>query len=638
MLEFIRKRATGWVAWGIVIFISIPFALWGINEYFTPVSNLSVAKVNGQEIALGEFRQAFQQQRNQLQRLLGPQLATTIDDERVRRETLDQLINDELVLQAAGNAGLRIGDAQLAGAIQSQQTFGGDGGFSQAQYEGWLRSQGYSPGGFEQLMRRNLLSGQVVNGLMRSSFATDVELSRVRELQGQQRTFKRLVIPAQQFADVEVSDEEVAAHYEEQKSRYARAEQITVEYIELSRSDIAAGIEIDDSELRRVYETREANFVTPEQRQVSHILLNLGMDASEEATRETEEKLVDIGRQIEAGASFEEMAKQHSEDPGTARNGGALGFIGKGVMDPDFETAAFALGKGEVSQPVRTRFGFHLVKVNDIRTSSTRTFEDVVVQLRTEYQAEQADQEFSEQIEQLATVVFEHPESLELAVETLGVETKISELFTRAGGGSVLAANPKVVEVAFSLDVLQDGNNSEVIELSDGVVVALRVKDHEPRTSLSLGEVKDRIVDELRQAAARSAIIEIGNELVGDLANGKSLGSASTLANAEWSEAQTVARNANGLEPQTSARLFRMPRPKDGKATYTGDLLPNGDFQILALESISAAPSEADADSAKAMRQSLATAYGSTLLEEYIRSLRDDADVVINQENLLGSL
>jgi len=371
---------------------------------------------------------------------------------------------------------------------------------------------------------------------------------------------------------------------------------------------------------------------------VSHILLNLGLDAGEETTREAEEKLLDIGRQIEAGASFAEMAKQHSEDPGTARNGGALGFIGKGVMDPEFETAAFALGKDEVSQPVRTRFGLHLIRVDDIRTASTRTFEDVVDELRTEYQTEQADQEFSEQIERLATLVFEHPESLEVAVETLGVETKTSDWFTRAGGGSTLAANPKVVEAAFSLDVLQEGNNSEAIELSDGVVVALRVKDHEPRTSLSLGEVKDRIVDELRQAAARSAIIEIGNGLIGDLANGKSLESASTSANAEWSEDQTVARNANGLEPQTSAQLFRMPKPKDGKATYTGGLLPNGDFQILALQSVSAAPSEADADSAKAMRESLETAYGSTVLEEYIRSLRDDAHVVINQENLLGSL
>jgi peptidyl-prolyl cis-trans isomerase D len=638
MLEFIRKRATGWVAWGIVILISVPFALWGVNEYFTPVSSLSVAKVNGQEIAITEFRQAFQQQRNQLQRLLGPQLAATIDDERVRRETLDQLINDALVLQAAANAGLRIGDAQLAGAIQSQQTFGGDAGFSQAQYESWLRSQGYSPGGFEQLMRGNLLSGQVINGLMRSSFATDVELSRVRELQGQQRAFRRLVIPAQQFADVAVSDEEVAAHFEEQKSRYARAEQITVEYIELSRSDITAGIVVDDSELRRVYETREANFVTPEQRQVSHILLNLGVDASEEATREAEEKLVDIGRQIEAGASFEELAKQHSEDPGTARNGGALGFIGKGVMDPDFETAAFALDKDEVSKPVKSRFGLHLIKVTEIRTSSTRSFEDVVEELRAEYQAEQADQEFSEQIEQLAILSFEHPESLEVAAETLGVETKISEPFTRAGGGSGLGGNPKVVEAAFSLDVLQDGNNSEAVELSDGVVVVLRVRDHEPRTPLSLEEAKDRIVDELRQAAARSAIIEVGNGLISDLADGKSLQAVSASANSEWSDTETVARNSSGLDPQTSAQLFRMPKPKDGMTTHTGGLLPNGDFQILVLESVIAPPSEADADADKAMRQSLAAAYGSTVLEEYIRSLRDDADVVINQENLLGNI
>ena len=201
MLAFIRKRATGWVAWLIVIFISIPFALWGIQQYISPVSSLAVANINETEIGLREFQQAYQEHRIQLQRLLGPQLAASIDDARIRTDTLDQMINDELLLQAAATSGMRIGDAQLAGLIHSQETFRVDGAFSQQLYENWLRAEGYSPGGFEQIMRRNLLSGQVLSGLADSSFATDREIARLRRLQSQQRTFRTLDILAARFTD-----------------------------------------------------------------------------------------------------------------------------------------------------------------------------------------------------------------------------------------------------------------------------------------------------------------------------------------------------------------------------------------------------------------------------------------------------
>lgn len=633
MLAFIRKQATGWVAWIIVILISIPFALWGIQEYMSPVSSLSVAKVNETEIGLREFQQTFQERRIQLQRMLGPELSASIDEARLRSETLDRMIDDELVLQAAATSGLRIGDAQLAVFIHAQEAFRAGGVFSQQQYENWLRSRGYSPGGFEHLTRRDLLSNQFLSGLAGSAFATDAELARLKRLESQQRTFRALVVPSGQFSNMDVGDEAIAAHYEANKDRYVQPEQVTVEYLEISRAEIAEGIPVEDSELRRLYESRQASYVTPEQREVSHILIPVGVETGKETTDDARTRLADIRRRIEAGASFADMARQYSEDPGTAQNGGALGFISKGVMDPDFENAAFGLDKDAVSEPVRTRFGWHLVKVTDIRAPQTRSFEDIKVRLRREYQNEQADLVYSERVEQLANLVFEHPESLEIPAETLGAATRISQPFGRAGADSGLAANREIVDAAFSDDVLAARNNSGVIELGDGRVVALRIRDHEPSSQRPLSEVRDQIAADLRQTAARDAAKKAGEKLLARLRAGEALDSVATDAGLGWSEPQTAKRR-EGADPRTRSIVFRMPRPEDGRRpTFRGHSLPNGDFQILALESVTDG-SEADGEDTGLSRQSLAAAKGAALTDEYVRTLRSEAKISINQENL----
>ena len=637
MLEFIRKRATGWVAWAIVILISIPFALWGIQQYLSPVSSLSVAQVNDSEIGLREFQQAFQQRRVQLQRLLGPELAASIDEATLRRETLDRLVNEQLVLQAAATSGLRIGDAQLAGFIQSRDAFRADGVFSQQQYENWLRAQGYSPGGFEQLTRRDLLSNQFLSGVGGSAFATDAELARLQKLQSQQRTFRTLTVPATKFSDIEIGDEEIAKHYEANKTLYVRPEQVTVEYIELSRSEIAKDIPVDDSELRRLYESRQASFVTPEQREVSHILISVDMEAGKEANDEARAKLEEIRRQLNEGASFAELAKQNSEDPGTAQNGGSLGFIGKGIMDPEFEDAAFNLEKGAVSEPVRTRFGWHLIKVEDIRAPKTRSFEDIKDRLRREYQNEQADLIYSERVEQLANLAFEHPESLEIAAESLGVTPRISQPFSRAGAESGLGANRDVVDATFTDDVLNARNNSAVIDLGDGRVVVLRIRDHEPSAQRPLSEVRDQIVAELQQSAAREATRKTGEALLARLQEGEA--PESVVADAEelsWSEPLTAQRR-EGADPRTRSMVFRMPRPGKGGPVFRGHSLPNGDFQIVALKSVIDG-STIEGEDLQSLRESLVAAKGAALTDEYIQALRSEAEISINQENLDGAL
>lgn len=639
MLDFIRRRATGWVAWVIVILISIPFALWGVNEYMAPVSTLAVAEVNDQEIGLREFQEAYQNRRLQLQRLLGPNASASLDDARIRAETIDGLIEDTLVLQAAAESGMRVGDAQLANIIQSQAVFQQDGAFSQQLYENWLASQGLSPGGFEQSMRADLLTNQLIVGLTGSSFAVDAELARLRALQAQRRTFQTLKVPADTEVDLEISDAAVTEHYEANNSSYSRPELVSVEYLEISRDKIAAGIPVDDDELRRVYEARQASFVTPEQRQVSHILLNLPVEADQQTTDQARSKLMDIRAQIQAGATFEELARQHSQDVGTAQNGGALGFVAKGVMDPSFEAAAFALNEGEISEPVRSRFGLHLIKVTEIRAPGTRSFDEIKPQLRAEHRNEQADLVFSEQAERLATLVFEHPESLEIPAETLSIKPKISEPFSRAGAAAGLGAHRGVVAAAFSDDVLTARNNSELIELPDGRVIALRIHDHQPRALLPLAEVRPQIVEELKRRNALQAAKNRGEKLVNQLKQGASLASVADSAGLEWSQPRTVQRFGENADPQIGAVIFRMPRPQPGRPSIRGRTLPDGSFQIIALESVSdGSEVGSPAGEQDELRNSLVAAYGAALVDEYVGALRGSAKIAINHQNLDGSL
>lgn len=638
MLEFIRKRATGWVAWGIMILISIPFALWGINQYFSPVSDLSVAKINGTEIGLRDFQQAVQQQRSRLRQMLGPQLAETIDEALVRQQTLDQMIGEQLLLQAAADSRMRIGDAQLAAEIQSQDAFRSDGGFSSERYQSYLRQQGYSPGGFEQIMRQGLLTGQITSGLVNSAFVTDAEVARMRALQGQQRSFRTLEVPVSRFMDSPVSEEAITRHYEENKDRYSRPEQVAIEYLEVSRSRIAEQVPVDDAELMKLYEARRANYGMPEQRKVRHILLSLPSDADESMVADAQNKLLDIRRQIESGASFESMAQEFSEDPGTAGIGGDLGFISRGIMDPAFESATFLLEAGELSQPVRSAFGLHLIQVSEIREGQTRSFEQVKSQLKTEVQNQQADLEFSEQVERLANLTFEHPESLDVAAETLGLEIMTSEPFSREGTPAGIASNPNVVSAAFSEDVLNGDNNSELLELASGVVVVLRVTSHEPSAPLPLDEVRDRIVQDLKQSAAREKAVETGRSLLEKLNDGEDPEQVAESGNVQWSEIKSLSRLTGEAESRLRAIVFRMPKPGQQSRTYAGRQLGEGGFQIVALESVTPGPIDGQEEAAGDLRRSLTADHGSAALEEYARALRENAEVVINQGNLQGQL
>ena len=638
VLQFIRDNATGWIAWGIVILISIPFALWGIHQYVTPESSVAVATVDDTEIGYYEFQRVYARQRQQLQSLLGAGVIDADEEVRLRREVLEGMIDSEVVVSSGVAAGMRVGDEQLANTIQGQEIFRSDGGFSRNVYESWLRSQGFSPGGFEEDLRRSLLEQQVALGISGSGFITTKGLRDAARVRLQRRSFSLLTVPATDFDAPEPEESEVVEHFERHRSDYRAPERVRLRYLEISMDEIAAGIKVDDEELRAVFDAERERFVTPEKREVSHILISVPSDAGPDAVEQARARLLALKGRIEVGESFADLARENSDDPGSAPSGGELGFIERGIMVPAFEAAAFALAPGQLSDPVRSSYGWHLVKVTSVQESRGATFEEVREQVLAQYQAREAERIYVERVETLANVTYEHPESLEIGALELGLPILETGPVTRTGrSDDPIGSQPAVVAAAFSSDVLDDGNNSEPIEFEPGRIVVVRVFDHEPSRALDLDEARSDVVAALREEARRTAVFEHGRKLLADLRGGRVPEEVATDTGLEWSRFENVGRTEGELSERLLEAAFRMPRPGGGAPRFDGIVDDGGDFVIVALSRVDDGDVSAMSDDERrSLQHALEADLGRSVFDAFVRSRRQSADVKVVEQNLEG--
>ncbi len=638
MLQFIRDNATGWIAWGIVILISIPFALWGVHQYVTPEGSAAVATVDDVEIGYYDYQRAYVRRRQQLQSILGAGVIGDGEDARLRREVLDTMIDSEVLIGSAAAAGMRVGDGQLAGTIQAQEAFRSGDGFSQEVYEGWLRTQGYSPGGFEEHLRRSLLEQQILAGIAGSGFISGRGLNDAVQMRMQTRSFSLLTIPASDFEVPEPTDTEIRTYFEQHRGDFAAPERLRLRYLEISLDEIAAEVKADDEELRALFDSEPDRFVTPEKREVSHILLSVPPDAGADEVAETREQLAALKERLVAGESFEDLARENSDDPGSAAGGGTLGFIERGMMVPEFEAAAFALSPGEVSDPVRTSFGWHLVKVASVQQSGSVTFEEVRDQVLAQYQAREAERVYAERVETLANVTYEHPESLEIGARELGLTIRETNPVTRNGqSDDPIASQPAVVAAAFSSDVLDAGNNSEPIEFEPGRVVVVRAFDHERSRRLDLDEARADVARALRAETRRQAVTERGRALLEDLRNGMGADAVAAELGLEWSRFEDIGRTATELSAPLREVAFRMPRPTSGTVQFDGVLDDYGDFVIVALSRVEDGDtSSMSEEETEILRRGLESDIGRTAFDAFVRSRRQSADVRIVEQNPEG--
>ncbi|WP_295449415.1 SurA N-terminal domain-containing protein [uncultured Thiodictyon sp.] len=596
MLQQIHDRAKGWFAWLIIIMISIPFALWGIQSYIGGGGEPVAGLVNGHEISERELDQRLQTERIQRREEMGATFdPAQFDDKRLRQEVLDAMIRETLVVDAGNRMGLRVADAVLRGQIVAEPAFQQGGRFDTTAYEQALKYQGLSPSQFEAQLRQRMVGSQLVRAVAGSELVTKVEREQYQRLLGQRRELSWLRVPVAGFiGDEPIDDQAIKAYYEGHPARFQVPEQVKLDYLVLDVAGLAAKSSVAEDDMRRVYDTDQARFGQPERRTVRHILLTVPADAEAATAQAVLAEIVGIRQRIQAGESFEALAKAVSKDPGSASQGGSLGEINKGIMDPAFEQSAFSLPVGEISEPVRTKFGYHLIQVQSITPAAVKPFDQAREQLRGELAKQKAEALFYDQGERLANLVYESSDSLAPAAKELGLQIQHTDWIGRAGGEGMLR-HPKVTAAAFSDEVLNEHRNSDLIEPEKDVLqsVVLRVIDHREASTRPLDEVRPEIVTALRKERAQQAATAAATAGAQKLRGGVDW--AAVAGESKVDEAGMVSRSDPNIPAAVAKVAFTLPVPAVGAASVGTAVLEDGDAAIVRVTKVEDGPVEAAA-------------------------------------------
>ena len=634
MLQAMREKVMGGLGWFIIGLIIITFALFGLGSYLQDKSQAYAAVVNDVEITSRELQQAYQQQRFRMEQMMGDSFnPALIDEKMLKQRALNALIQVQLLRQAAQDEKISVSDQLLAAKVHSIPAFQVDGKFSEERYKNLLAQQGRAPAEFEALLRQEMQVEQLVAGLSQTVFVTRAELEHSYRLQEQKRDFSYMVVASEPFRKtVKVSDAQVEAYYKQHSEEFAIPERVRLAYLRLSGAGLTRDLEVEEDELLAYFEERKQALLTKEQRRASHILIQVAAGADENAINEAKSEAEDVLKQLRAGGDFAELAKKHSDDPGSSAQGGDLGFFARGAMVPEFDDTVFNQQVGDISEPVKTQFGFHIIKLAEIRGSEIPELEQVRAELVDELKQRKADDLFYEQLELLTDVSYESPDSLDAAAEALGMDVQTTD-WIAAGGGSGIAEYPKVLAAAFSDDVLEAGNNSAPIEVGSNDAIVVRVVEREASHPEALETVKDSIVEILKLKLAAEQATEKGKALLEKLEQGATFKELSGPDYITFREAEGVNRAAPGYKPEVVREVFRMGRPVDGANIDTGFQLSNGDYAVVRLTGVNDPDPAALSENVRVqLERGYENMYRSMAQSALVESLRARAVITIPEE------
>ena len=625
MLQSIRDKTSGWIAYLVIGLISIPFALWGINSYLGGGQEQAAAIVDGDEISVRQLDAGYARYRDRLRQVFGGTLPAAFDNELMLKEqVLGQIIEERVLLNYTDSKGYRVGDQKLFEMIQAMSAFQQDGKFDKEIYRSQLASQGYQPAQFEQELRRTSAMGQLNQAIRASAFTVPVRSESFNKLKGQGRKLRLLTVE-NLSETIAPTEQDIEAYYNENAARYMSAARVKVNYIEVSLDKVKQQISVDEDRMRERYEQMKNQLTTPEVREASHILITVGTDASDEEVELAKQKIVEIKSQIDSGEDFAELAKAHSQDPGSAAEGGDLGEVERGMMVKPFETALFDLQAGQLSEPVKTRFGWHLIKLRSVSGGNTQTFDEAKSRIEQDLKTELAETRIYDLVENLSNIGYEQPDSLLPAAEKLGLTIETTDWFTRSRGDG-LAGQEKFRATAFSDEVLNKNRNSETIELSPNQVVIMHLAEHEPSKQQALTEVRAAVVQAVKMVQGREVAQTRGKELMQAIESGKSLDEVAADAELTVFDADYVERASSSVDPEVLTAAFVMPKPGD-KPVFEAVTEVDGDYTIIELSDVRVKSDAAD-ETGQEIAQALTNAAASYDYQAVIKTLTDKASVV----------
>ncbi|WP_028300072.1 SurA N-terminal domain-containing protein [Oceanospirillum beijerinckii] len=569
MLQNIRDNSSSWVVKVIVGFIIITFALFGAEAIvgaFTSGGD-EVATVNDEKISRYELEVATQRQVRQILTQMGPDAdPSSLNENMIRSSALQGLIEREAAVQAAQNAGLMVSDLQIDRLILNTPEFrGADGKFSVDQFNAMLRNVGLQPLQFRQELKKDVLINQLQSGIGLSGFTPDKYIERVLQLDSQTRTINYVQIKAADQA-VTVTDDEIKQYYDANKAEFAVPEMVRLSYIQLSQDDLAANVDVTEEQLQGAYEAYRQKTLKQESYYASHILL----ETEDRTEAEAIEQLNQIKARIDAGESFADLAKEVSEDIGSSNLGGELGLVEAGAFDNDFESALFALEQGQVSEPVVTDFGVHLVRLDRKSQAEVASFELMRAELADELKDAEAAKAYLTLTEELANAAFAS-DDLSSVAEELKLKEAKTELFS-AQGGQGIAADPKVIRAAFSQRLKLDGENSDLIELDDRTAVVVRVAEVKEATTETLVDVSGQIKAKLEQQKRIDQMTAQADQLLASVSADNTLEQVAKDNGLELAIINDVSR-VDQVLPQAIVRTaFSIGLNGVGKAIQDGDV------------------------------------------------------------------
>ncbi|WKJ91605.1 SurA N-terminal domain-containing protein [Methylomonas montana] len=620
MLLEIREKVQGVFASIILILICVLFGLWGIQNYLGGGKEAPVVSVGDKDFYQRDVNQAYQQY---AQNLAGMKF----DEETVKKQALEKLVRDEVLLQYVQDQNLLVSDDTAREFVQTLEYFQKDGKFDKTQYQTLLGSQGMSSAEFVNRIKKALVMEQFQRAVVDSSFVTPSEINSFFKIQNQTRDVEYVAVPLTPVSQ-QPGDEEISAYYQQHQDAYQTEEKVAIEYVELSLDKLAAEVKASEEQLKAYYEEQKVQFTTKERRKISHILFAFSKDKS--ADDQALQKALKAKQDLKT-KDFAALAAEVSDDKLTAKNGGDLGLFNVGVMEKAFEDAASNLKLGEVSEPVKSAFGYHLIKVTELIPGDVKPYEAVKAEVTKAYQKAQAEANFNTLAEKLAAVSYENPDSLAAAGKLLGMEAIKTPEFTKAEGAGI-AAEEKIRAAAFSEDVLK-GSNSEPLEIGNEKLVVLRMVSHQPAASKELKDVKAQVIAAIQRDKAKQQAIATADKIKQELAAGKTLAQVAEAQHLAVKKVTALTRNASDLPAAVTQEIFKIAKPQAGRPSVAVVDEVGGGKLVLSINKVNeGVMSDSDKSKQAVIAKNIASAFGKAQLEAVLNALQTKADIAIHTQ------
>ena len=619
MLQTIRDKFTGWIAIVFIGLLSLTLIISFGNMDQTPLQDNVVITVNGEEITLFEFQEEFSNKLAEFQDLLGDEVPEVLE-QTIKESAGEDLIIRRLLLDYLSNSGYRVSPEYVAELIRNNESFQVGGVFNRQNYEAILASQGASVDQFENDLRLQLEINQLRRGLIETAFMTNAEFTQFIELQMQERSGQMLIIDSSRFMDqVNIDPSEINDYYKNNLDLFQSNEEVDVEYLEINIEDVAQQVQFSGDDIRGYYENNLDRFVSNEERKSSHILVAIDEDT-------TDEQAADLIKEIQSKfdtETFEELAKQYSDDPGSAAQGGDLGWAETGLFVPEFESALFSMNVGDISEAVKTDFGYHLIRMDDIKPGQQQAYEDIEYELELEYSRLLAEEELFELADQMADLTLQAYNELSTVAEKMSLEKNNLDAFTRTGA-TFLHQDPEMVNILFSPGSIELGENTPLFQIGDSVIVA-RAKAHRLPSTRDFAEVQNDIQSFIMNQEA----MRLANDYADELKNNESL-VFDDLSEGDGIQVEDfqILRNSTNYSKGLSDAIFSLNKDLINQQIVVFSELDNVYLAKVSSVDIGNLSLFSDQERSDA-KSDLSEQYGSQDLDGLAQSLRDNAEVFI---------